>query len=161
MNRKIVTALITLYVLLGSVTSLAQSENPFIGAWDINSTESIFGSAVPPKNMSRSYTDLGNGSYAYQVVRVNQDDSLSLSSAIYTYDGTQYPIVSLDELSEPAFISYRRINDATVEYTVWVGGKVSQIGAKFVSPNYQQLTISIQFPNSDQENQLLKFNRRR
>jgi hypothetical protein len=38
---------------------------------------------------------------------------------------------------------------------------VSQIGAKFISPNYQQLTISIQYPDSDQENQILVFNRRR
>ena len=161
MNKKIVTLLIALSVLLGSIATLAQSEDPFIGSWDIDLTRSDFGSAISPKNMSRSYTDLGNGSYAYQVVRLNPDDTLSLTSAIYSFDGAQYPIVSLDELPEPALISYRKINDTTVEYTVRVGGKVSQIGSKFISPNYQQLSISIQFPDSDQENQVLIFNRRR
>ena len=161
MNNKTATILVALSFLLSSFAALAQDENPFIGAWDINLEESEFGSANPPKNMSRSYTDLGNGSYAYQVATVNEDDTLNLSSAIYTYSGEQYPIVSFDELPAPARISYRRINETTVEYTVRVGGEVTQIGAKFISPNYQQLTISIQFPDSDQENQILVFNRRR
>lgn len=160
MRKIFANVLITLFVLLSSSISLAQNENPFIGSWDIILTESDFGSSIPPKNMSRSYTDLGNGSYAYQVVRVNSDDTLSLTSAIYRYDGSEYPIVSLDEFEEPALISYRKINDSTVEYTVRVGGVVTQIGAKFISPDHQRLSISIQFPNSDQKNQVLIFKRR-
>ena len=161
MSNKIATTLLALSLLLGASAALAQQENPFIGSWDIDLSASDFGSATPPLNMSRSYTDLGNGSYAYQVATVAQDGRLNLSSAIYTYSGEEYPIVSFDELPEPALISYRRINETTVEYTVRVGGEVSQIGAKFISPNYQQLTISIQFPGTDQENQILIFNRRR
>jgi hypothetical protein len=37
---------------------------------------------------------------------------------------------------------------------------VQQIGAKVVTPNYQQLRIIVQFPDSDQEDQVLVFNRR-
>ena len=144
-----------------STASLAQTENPFIGAWDINFDESDFGSATPPQNMSRSYTDLGGGSYAYQVATVALDGSLNLTSAIYTYSGQKYPIVSFDELPAPARISYRRINETTVEYTVTLDDEVTQIGAKFIAPNYQRLTISIQYPNSGQENQILVFDRRR
>ena len=151
MKKNVTTIFVTLFVLLASSLGLAQSENPFIGTWDIDMDESNFGSTTAPQNMSRSYTDLGNGSYAYQVATVRQDGTLGLSSAIYSYSGEQYPIVSFDELPEPAMISYNRINDTTVEYTVRVGGEVSQIGSKFISPNYQRLTISIQFPNSDQE----------
>jgi hypothetical protein len=147
--------------VLGFSAAMAQSEDPFIGTWDIDFDESDFGSAAPPKNMSRSYTDLGNGSFAYQVATVNQDESLSLTAAIYTFSGEEYPIVSFDELPAPARISYRKINEATVEYTVRLGDQIQQIGSKFISPNYQRLTISIQFPNSDQENQVLIFNRRR
>jgi hypothetical protein len=161
MIKKTAIILIVVFVWLGSAIAQPQSENPFIGTWDIDFDESDFGSATPPQNMSRSYTDLGNGSYAYQVATVSQDGTLGLSSAIYTYSGQQYPIVSFDELPAPALISYRRINDTTVEYTVRVGGEVSQIGAKFIAPNYQRLTISIQFPDTDQENQILVFNRRR
>jgi hypothetical protein len=161
MSNRIATTLVALTLLLGASTVLAQGENPFIGSWDIDLSASDFGSATPPLNMSRSYTDLGNGSYAYQVARVALDGTLSLTSAIYTYSGEEYPIVSFDELPAPAMISYRKINETTVEYTVRVGGEVSQIGAKFISPNYQQLTISIQYPDSEQENQILVFNRRR
>lgn len=161
MNKKIATILVALSVLFGASAALAQNENPFIGTWDIDFDESYFGNAPVPQNLSRSYTDLGNGSYAYQVARVNQDGSLGLSSAIYTYSGNEYPIVSFDELPAPARISYRRINEATVEYTVRIGDEVQQIGAKFISPNHQRLSINIQYPNSDQENQILIFNRRR
>ena len=137
----------------------AESENPFIGTWDINLSESDFGSATPPQNMSRTYADLGNGSYMYLVVTINEDGSLNGTSASYSYSGEQYPIASLDQLEAPQ-ISYKRINDATVEYTVRLGGEVQQIGAKFISPNYQQLTIAIQYPNSDAEDQILIFNKR-
>lgn len=160
MKKLFFNALLTLSVMFASTFSLAQVEDPFIGSWDINLTESDFGSAIPPKNMSRSYTNLGNGSYAYQVVRVNQDDTLSLTSAIYKYDGAPSPIVSLDEFDEPALISYRKLSDTTVEYTVTLGGKVSQIGSKFISPDQQRLSISIQFPGTDQKNQVLIFKRR-
>jgi len=161
MNRKIATILVALLVLLGSAAALAQEENPFIGTWDIDFDESDFGSATAPQNMSRSYTDLGNGSYAYQVATVNQDGTLGLTSAIYTYSGEQYPIVSFDELPAPALISYTRSNDTSVEYTVRLDGEVTQIGSKFISPNYGRLTISIQYPDTDLENQVLIFNRRR
>ena len=43
---------------------------------------------------------------------------------------------------------------------MYLDGEVQQIGAKFISPNYQQLSIAIQFPNSNQEDQILIFNRR-
>ena len=161
MKNTVATLLITLFVLLASSSGLAQSENPFIGTWDIDMDESDFGSGTAPQNMSRSYTDLGNGSYAYQVATVSQDGTLGLSSAIYSYSGQEYPIVSFDELPAPAMISYNRINDSTVEYTIRSNNAISQIGSKFISPNYQRLTISIQFPNSDQQNQILIFNRRR
>lgn len=161
MNKKVATILLVLSVLLGSFSALAQTENPFIGTWDIDLDESDFGSGPVPKNISRSYTDLGEGSYAYQVATINQDDTVGLTSAIYSYSGEQYPIASFDELPDAALISYRKINETTVEYTVHLGDELNQIGAKFISPNYQRLTVSIQFPNSDQENQILIFNRRR
>lgn len=160
MNKLFARVLVTFFVLLSSSITLAQSEDPFIGSWDIIFAESDFGSSVPPLNMSRSYTDVGNNSYAYQVVRLNPDQTLSLTSAIYSFDGKEYPIVSLDEFDEPALISYRKISDSTVDYTVRIGGVVTQIGAKFISPDYQRLSISIQFPNSDQKNQVLVFKRR-
>lgn len=161
MSKNIATIIVVLCFLLGNSAVLAQSDEPFIGSWNIDLDASDFGGAIPPKNMTRSYTALGNGSYAYQVATVNQDDTLNLTSAIYSYSGEQYPIVSFDELPAPAMISYRKINSTTVEYTVRIGDEISQIGAKFISPNYQQLTISIQFPNSNQQNQVLVFNRRR
>ncbi|MFM1895045.1 MAG: hypothetical protein RLZZ385_119 [Pseudomonadota bacterium] len=161
MSRKIVSVLCVLFALFGSSLLRAQSEDPFIGTWDIDLEESDFGSAMPPKNMSRSYTDLGNGSFAYQVATVAEDGTLGLTAAIYTFSGEEYPIVSFDELPAPARISYRRINDQTVEYTVRLGDQVSQIGSKFISPNHQRLTISIQFPGTEQESQVLVFNRRR
>ena len=154
------TILLTLSVLVSSVIVLAQNENPFLGTWDINLEESNFGSAAVPQNISRSYAELGDGNYMYLVVTTNSDGTTGATSASYSYSGEQYPIASIDPLPT-ARISYRRINETTVEYTVRLDGEVQQIGAKFISPNYQQLTIAIQFPNSDQKDQILIFNRRR
>ena len=96
----------------------------------------------------------------YLVVTIDKAGTLGGSSASYSYSGEQYPIASLNQL--PAtLISYSKINDTTVEYTITLDSEVSQIGAKSISHSHQQLTIGIQFPNSDQKDQLLVFNRRR
>lgn len=153
------TALLLSALSLASVNVFAQGDNPFIGTWDINLLDSNFGSATPPANMSRTYFDHGDGTYTYMVITTGTNGALSGSTAQYSYSGERYSIASFNQ-DQHALISYRRINDTTVEYTVYVDGEVQQIGAKFISPNYQQLTIAIQFPNSEQENQVLIFNRR-
>lgn len=162
MSKKLQSLLAALAISTLSVGALAQSENPFIGTWDIDFVQSDFGSAAVPQNMSRTYADLGDGNYMYLVVTISEEGTLGGSSASYSYSGEQYPIASLDEL-QAAHISYRKINETTVEYTIHagLGGEVSQIGAKFISPSYQLLTIGIQFPNSDLKDQVLVFNRRR
>lgn len=155
MVPRIRSTLAAIALLLTPLISLAQdSTNPFIGTWDIDLEASQFGSVTPPGNMSRTYSDHGDDTYTYIVVTTAQDGTISATSAHYSYCGEQYPIASFEQLSE-ARISYNKISETTVEYTVTLGGEVQQIGAKFISPNYQRLTISIQYPNSDQENQVL------
>ncbi|NKB32715.1 MAG: hypothetical protein GKR91_06420 [Pseudomonadales bacterium] len=144
---------------LFSSAVLAQEENPFLGTWDIDMERSNFGSASVPGNISRSYADLGDGHYMFLVVTTNEDGTVGATSASYDYSGEHFPMASLDALPTPQ-ISYRRINETTVEYTVYLDGEVQQIGARFISPNYQQLSIAIQFPNSTQEDQILIFNKR-
>ena len=143
-----------------SGTVLAQSANPFIGTWDIDLRASNFGSGTAPANMSRTYFDHGDNSYTFMVITTAEDGSLTGSTSHYTYSGDKYAMATFNQDAR-ATISYNRINDTTVEYTVYLDGEVQQIGAKFISPNFQQLTISIQFPNTDQDNQLLIFNKRR
>ncbi len=149
----------TLAILAFSPTVGAQGANPFIGTWDIDLRASNFGSAPAPTNMSRTYYDHGDESYTYMVITTNDDTTLSGTTAHYTYSGEQYPIANFNQ-TVAAQIAYNKINDTSVEYTVYVDKEVQQIGAKFISPNYQTLTISIQFPGTDQDNQILIFNRR-
>ena len=159
MLKKFMPSIALIAFLLASVGARAQSENPFIGTWDIDLRASDFGSATAPANMSRTYFDHGDGTYTYMVITTNEDGTLSGTTSHYSYSGDRYSIASFNQ-NQRANISYNRINDTTVEYTVYLDGEVQQIGAKFISPNYQQLTISIQFPGSNQENQILIFNKR-
>ncbi|GJM11801.1 MAG: hypothetical protein DHS20C12_02040 [Pseudohongiella sp.] len=159
MIKKISALLIAFLCTLASATTLAQGANPFLGTWDIDIGQSNYGSATAPANLSRTYFDHGDESYTYMVITTAQDGSLSGSTARYSYSGEQYPIASFNQ-DISATISYRKIAPTTVEYTVYVDGAVQQIGAKVVTPNYQQLRIIIQFPNSDQEDQILVFNKR-
>jgi hypothetical protein len=155
--------LASLFSLVAS-PALAQTvfhmENPYIGTWDIDKQNSDFGGAEVPQTMSRTYANLGDGAYMYLVASIDPDGSLGGSSATYRYDQQLYPIANLNSV-ESAYISYRRENERTVEYTVQVDGEVTQIGAKTISPDNRVLTIVIQYPNSDQNNQILRFNRRR
>lgn len=159
MTKPLQSLLAILLLAAAGSTALAQSQNPFIGTWDIDLRESDFGSATPPGNMSRTYFDHGDETYTYMVITTAPDGSLSGTTAHYSYSGDQYDIASFNQLQK-ASISYRKIHETSVEYTVYLNGTVQQIGAKFVSPNFQQLTIAIQFPNSEQEDQVLVFNKR-
>ena len=159
MIRRISALLIFSLLVLASSATLAQGANPFLGTWDIDIRQSNFGSATPPANMSRTYFDHGDETYTYMVITTAQDGSLSGTTARYSYSGEQYPIASFNQ-DQQARISYRKIGETTVEYTVYLNGEVQQIGAKVVTPNYQHLRIIIQFPNSEQEDQVLVFNKR-
>lgn len=159
MLKKLSALLIAFSLTLASANTLAQSANPFLGTWDIDIRQSNFGSTTVPANLSRTYFDHGDETYTYMVITTAEDGSLSGSTARYSYSGEQYSIASFNQ-DQRAEISYRKIAPTTVEYTVYVDGEVQQIGAKVVAPNYQQLRIIIQFPNSDQEDQVLVFNKR-
>lgn len=112
--------------------------------------------------MSRTYADVGNGSFMFLVVSIAEDGSIGGSSATYKFDQKETPLASLNQ-TNPTTISYTQINDKTVQYTVRVDGRTSQIGAKTISPDGRVLTIAVQTfnPQGDIDNQILKFNRRR
>lgn len=148
--------------MLLSFAATAQVVNPFIGTWDIDLASSRFGNAPIPKNMSRTYADVGNGSFMFLVVSIAEDGSIGGSSATYRFDMQENPLASLNQ-TNPTTISYTQINDKTVQYTVRVDGRTSQIGAKTISPDGRVLTIAVQTFNAqgDIDNQIMKFNRRR
>ncbi len=159
MSTRIRSIFISIALFLVAPVLMAQSGNPFIGSWEVDLRSSNFGSATPPQDLVRTYFDHGDDTYTYMVITTGQDGTVSGTTSHYSYSGDNYPIANFNQ-DIRAQISYNKINDTTVEYTVYVNGEAQQIGAKFISPNYQQLTISIQFPNSDQDDQILVFNRR-
>lgn len=159
MFKKISGLLIAFFCTLFSATTLAQSANPFVGTWDMDIRQSNFGSATAPANLSRTYFDHGDETYTYMVITTAQDGSVNGTTSRYSYSGERYSIASFNQ-DQSATVSYKKIAPTTVEYTVYLNGEVQQIGAKVVAPNYQQLRIIIQFPNSDQEDQVLVFNKR-
>ena len=159
MLKKISALLIAFLFTLVSASTLAQGANPFLGTWDIDIGKSNFGSSTAPVSLSRTYFDHGDETYTYMVITTAQDGSLSGTTSRYSYNGEQYSVASFNQ-DQSVRISYRKIAPTTVEYTVYLDGEVQQIGAKVVAPNYQQLRIIIQFPNSDQEDQILVFNKR-
>jgi len=156
-SRKIV---VTLFTILLPLAASAQGENPFIGVWDLDRDDSNFGSSVVPANMIRTYADAGDGAFMYLLVTMNEDGSIGGSSATYRYDNQENTIASLNPDAQ-ARISYRKVNDKTVEYTVRVDGLTTQIGAKTITPDGSVLTIVIQSIGGQVNNQILKFDRRR
>lgn len=146
-----------------SFVASAQSENPFIGTWDLDAANSNFGNAPVPEDMIRTYIETGGGGYMYLLVTINQDGSIGGSSASYRYDGASNSIATIGGAGAQTTISYFQVNGRTVEYTIRNGGRTSQIGAKTLSPDSRVLTIVIQNINAEGGNsssQILRFNRR-
>lgn len=146
-----------------SFAAFAQSENPFIGTWDLDAANSDFGAAPVPNATTRTYIETGDGGYMYLVVTINQDGSIGGSSASYRYDGENNSIATIGGNGAQTTISYYFVNGRTVEYTIRNAGRTTQIGAKTLSPDSRVLTIVIQNINPDGGNsssQILRFNRR-
>ena len=137
-------------------------DNPFIGIWELDLSKSDFGSTSAPQRMTRTYEDRGDGTFMYLIDSVSADGSSGDSSAVYKYDGLEYPLISLNQDS-PVTISYRKINERTVEYTVRINGNITQIGAKSISSNGNILSIGVQSTDAqgDPLPQVLIFNKRR
>ncbi len=146
-----------------SFAASAQSENPFIGTWDLDAANSDFGDAPVPNDMIRTYIETGGGGYMYLLVTINQDGSIGGSSASYRYDGASNSIATVGGAGAQTTISYFQVNGRTVEYTIRNAGRTSQIGAKTLSPDSRVLTIVIQNINAEGGNsssQILRFIRR-
>ena len=118
-SRQIV---ITLFALLLPLTASAQDDNPFIGVWDLDKPDSNFGSIPVPEDMIRTYANAAGGAFMYLLVTMNADESIGGSSATYRYDNQENTIASLNPDSQ-ATISYRKVNDKTVEYIVRVNDR--------------------------------------
>lgn len=146
-----------------SFAAIAQSENPFVGTWDLDAANSDYGSAQVPNAVTRTYIETGDGGFMYLVVTINPDGTIGGSSASYRYDGAGNPIATIGGDGAQTTISYFQVNGRTVEYTIRNAGRISQIGAKTLSPDSRVLTIVIQNINSEGGNsssQILRFNRR-
>ncbi|MBL4580769.1 MAG: hypothetical protein JKY29_03030 [Gammaproteobacteria bacterium] len=152
--------LVALFTLLLPLAASAQDDNPFIGVWDLDKSDSNFGSSPVPENMIRTYANAADGAFMYLLVTINADESIGGSSATYKYDNQENTIASLNPDAQAA-ISYRKVNEKTVEYIVRVNGLTTQIGAKTISPDGSVLTIVIQSVGGQVNNQILKFDRRR
>lgn len=151
---------IALFALLLPLAASAQDDNPFIGVWDLDKPGSDFGNIPVPENMIRTYANAAGGAFMYLLVTINADGSIGGSSATYKYDNQENTIASLNPAAQ-ATISYRKVNDKTVEYIVRVNGLTTQIGAKTITPDGSVLTIVIQNVGGQVNNQILKFHRRR
>ena len=151
--------LFTLCTMLIPFAASAQNENPFIGVRDLDRSDSNFGNSPVPANMIRTYADAADGAFMYLLVTMNEDGSIGGSSATYKYDNQENTIASLNPDAQ-ARISYRKVNDKTVEYIVRVDGLTTQIGAKSISPDGSVLTIVIQNIGDEVNNQILRIDRR-
>lgn len=160
MRKKTPKTILLLGAVLLSLAASAQDENPFIGVWDLDRDDSNFGSSPVPTDMIRTYANAAGGAFMYLLVTMNEDGSIGGSSATYKYDNQENTIASLNPAAQ-ATISYRKVNEKTVEYIVRVNGLTTQIGAKTISPDGSVLTIVVQNVGGQVNNQILKFDRRR
>jgi len=150
-------------VCMLSFAASAQSDNPFIGTWDLDAANSNFGIAQVPAAMVRTYAETGDGGYMYLLVTIGEDGTIGGSGASYKYDGASVPIATMGATSTLNTISYFRVNGRTVEYTVRNNGRTTQIGAKTLDPDSRVLTIVIQNIDPDggsSSSQILRFDRR-
>ncbi len=118
------------------------SPAPLIGTWTFNAVQSRMGLSLPPRNLTRTYTDRGGGVYIFTQEGNGPDGTPAFSIYVARDDGNEYPMYVRGR-DEMGVIAIKRIDAHTAEQTE-TGGGVSTTVTRTVSPDGQTLTLTVQ-----------------
>jgi hypothetical protein len=118
---------------VGAQPASSERKDPKIGKW--------IARVSPPARGTREYEDRGCGLVVSTRQGVNADGRPYFSQYAAKYDGLEYPRVVRGSQTAST-ISFRTVDDATVEFTLREDGKVTSHGTTTVSKDGKVLTVT-------------------
>jgi hypothetical protein len=127
------------FVLVGSLLAADAG----MGTWKLNAGKSKFNPGPPPKSVTMTYEQSGNG-VKRSGESVSADGRTSSWGYTANYDGKDYPVEGNPNADT---IALKQVNDRTVEATIKKGGKVVTHARRVVSADGKTMTLTIKGMN--------------
>ena len=130
---------------IGSTTSPDAAQAGWeTGTWKLNLAQSKFDPGPPPRSMTITYEDRGDGVQVYTFEGIGTNGRPFFNSYTYKYDGTQYPSpdTGIGTIG-PTTNTYKRVDAFTVEITARerVSQKVTQVTTRTLSQDRKSMTF--------------------
>ena len=128
-----------LALIFSLVVVSAQGTDPLVGTWKLNVAASTYSPGPPPKSLTKTYEDRGEGVLLSVDKGVDATGTPTWNHIAFKYDGKDYPLATSTSKTFDT-ISYKRVDATTIEYTVKYDGKVSTITTRTISKDGKTLT---------------------
>jgi len=123
---------------------LAQIEDPILGTWNLDVTQSKYRPGPPPKSERRTYEARPDG-VEVTITRIEADGHSTRIQYTADYNSMEYPVSGSSEVST---IALRRVDAYTAEATLTHAGKELGSAQRVVSKDGKTLTISLEGTDS-------------
>jgi hypothetical protein len=119
--------------------TLAQSKDPFVGKWSLNTAKSKYSPGPAPKSIASTYESAGKG---YKISVRNEPAKGAVQEYSYTtnLDGTDAKVTGNNPNAD--MIAVKRIDAHTLEMVNKRGGKVTTTQRNVVSPDGKTRTVT-------------------
>jgi len=147
--RRLLQLSAALLVLTGITGAQPARTNPFIGRWKLNVGRSTFPDPPPQGYFNlRQYEEMPDGSVAHTMLWGTSGTG-DLLVTVARWDGNEFPVYNAHTLApflangtKPVMtVTFKRVDEHTIEYTDRVSGRISSHGPCSVSPDGSTLTI--------------------
>jgi len=152
-------AIVALLLVGGSsairLSAQAPAANPLIGTWKFNVAKSKMNLSLPPKDLTRTYEDRGNGVYIFMQTGHGADGIKVQTLYVAKDDGTDYPLVKAGADALPSgYIAFKKVDNFTAQQTEKTVGRVSVAGepgaltvtataTRVISPDGKTMTVTV------------------
>lgn len=115
-------------------------EDPLLGIWHLNVSQSKYKPGPPPKSQTRTY-EIHRFGIRATVKTIHADGRSTTVQSVYDYDKQEHPVTGSEEVDA---IVVKRVNAYTHEATLSHAGHVIGTFRRVISKDGKQMTVTLQ-----------------
>jgi hypothetical protein len=146
--------------LMGGMTiaSAGGGEDPVLGTWHLDASQSTFTSGPALKEQTRTYTQSGP-SISLVMKSTTADGKSGTTKTTYQLDGKDYPVTGTPDYDA---LSGKQVDDRTAEFALKKGGKKMGTSTRMLSADGKTLTskMDVTSVSGEKTNQVLVFHKK-
>ncbi len=132
--------------ILALASSVWAQNDPLIGTWKLNLSQSVYDPGPPPRSLVHQYESVGEDTYKNSRDLVDANGKSSHRELTLLFDGKEHP--SANPSPERAASMDRRIDAYNLEGMSMRGGKLITVFMRFISADGKTLTFKTMGTNA-------------